>query len=314
MLGELILAAVEIKILLLHSRHVELQPLTGKQAFEEIVPMVTTNERPGCMAALKIEGSFSLVGFPTGEFIHLTIEIRRLLLEEQLDRVICELVAQQVESLGCLLDLLLLDVELAERQIAPPFGSKNLQFSLLYLDIRNLYLVNPVLQPTIPTGFGQIRDAFEFAMSATVLVMRAIVLNRPASLVPTGIWVKSVGTGEKRGHYGGDGGENGATFQVEPFPLDRRFAPERPGAVKGEPLLGAAKRTLDGEDRSGTIQKEGKAPWSGARSGPLKVAPSLAATNIKSTVPTKLSGIRSITSAIPSTTLAAARSSMETST
>ena len=65
----------------------------------------------------------------------------------------------------------------------------------------------------------------------------------------------SVGGGEERGHYGGDGGENGATFQLEPFPLDPRFDSERPGAVKGAPLLGAAKRTLDGEDRSGAIRK-----------------------------------------------------------
>ena len=34
---------------------------------------------------------------------------------------------------------------------------------------------------------------------------------------------------------------------------------ERPGAVKGAPLLGAAKRTLDGEDRSEKIAEEGKA-------------------------------------------------------
>ena len=33
---------------------------------------------------------------------------------------------------------------------------------------------------------------------------------------------------------------------------------ERPGAVKGAPLLGAAKRTLDGEDRSKRIELEGK--------------------------------------------------------
>jgi len=31
------------------------------------------------------------------------------------------------------------------------------------------------------------------------------------------------------------------------------------GAVKGAPLLGAAKRTLDGEDRSEMIAEEGKA-------------------------------------------------------
>ena len=33
---------------------------------------------------------------------------------------------------------------------------------------------------------------------------------------------------------------------------------ERPGAVKGAPLFGAAKRTLDSEDRSKRIKLEGK--------------------------------------------------------
>jgi hypothetical protein len=33
---------------------------------------------------------------------------------------------------------------------------------------------------------------------------------------------------------------------------------ERPGAVKGAPLFGAAKRTLDGEDRSKILELEGK--------------------------------------------------------
>jgi len=45
----------------------------------------------------------------------------------------------------------------------------------------------------------------------------------------------------------------------EPFPLIRKRCSERPGAVKGAPLLGAAKRTLDGEDRSEMIAREGKA-------------------------------------------------------
>jgi hypothetical protein len=49
---------------------------------------------------------------------------------------------------------------------------------------------------------------------------------------------------------------------------------ERPGAVKGAPLLGAAKRTLDGEDRSGIIKEEGKAPARAVQSGSQKVAPS----------------------------------------
>ncbi|PYX80751.1 MAG: hypothetical protein DMG70_22295 [Acidobacteria bacterium] len=34
---------------------------------------------------------------------------------------------------------------------------------------------------------------------------------------------------------------------------------ERPAAVKGAPLFGAAKRTLDGEDRSARILREGMA-------------------------------------------------------
>ena len=49
-------------------------------------------------------------------------------------------------------------------------------------------------------------------------------------------------------------------FSLEPFPLGGRICSERPGAVKGAPLLGAAKRTLDGEDRSATISQEGKVP------------------------------------------------------
>jgi len=66
----------------------------------------------------------------------------------------------------------------------------------------------------------------------------------------------SVNGVEKRGQNGGDM----APFTFEPFPLGGRLCSERPAAVKGAPLLGAAKRTLDGEDRSATISQEGKAP------------------------------------------------------
>src|ERR1700681_1954031 len=56
----------------------------------------------------------------------------------------------------------------------------------------------------------------------------------------------------------------------EPFPLIRRRCSERPGAVKGAPLLGAAKRTLDGEDRSVTIRKRERLPAPGAKVAPKK--------------------------------------------
>src|ERR1700689_656417 len=42
----------------------------------------------------------------------------------------------------------------------------------------------------------------------------------------------------------------GVIFPPEP-PVASALAAERPGAVKGAPGFGAAKRTLDGEDRSG---------------------------------------------------------------
>lgn len=44
-----------------------------------------------------------------------------------------------------------------------------------------------------------------------------------------------------------------------PFSLLRVCCPERPGAIEGAPLLGAAERTIDGEDRSEMIAGEGKA-------------------------------------------------------
>ena len=58
------------------------------------------------------------------------------------------------------------------------------------------------------------------------------------------------------------------------FPSSKKGCSERPGAVKGAPLLGAAKRTLDGEDRSEIIKSEGKAPARVPQSGSRKVAPS----------------------------------------
>jgi hypothetical protein len=54
---------------------------------------------------------------------------------------------------------------------------------------------------------------------------------------------------------------------------------ERPGAVKGAPLLGAAKRTLDGEDRSKTIEKRERRGEQLMKDGAAILAPSLTATN-----------------------------------
>ena len=50
----------------------------------------------------------------------------------------------------------------------------------------------------------------------------------------------------------------GGWFPILAFPLVRKRCSERPGAVKGAPV-GAALRTLDGEDRSENDRGRGKA-------------------------------------------------------
>jgi hypothetical protein len=70
-----------------------------------------------------------------------------------------------------------------------------------------------------------------------------------------------------------------AAFQHEPFSLIRRCSSERPGAVKGAPLLGAAKRTLDGEDRSARLERERKAQRRASERWGKKMAPSPGATD-----------------------------------
>ena len=58
---------------------------------------------------------------------------------------------------------------------------------------------------------------------------------------------------------------------------------ERPGAVKGAPLLGAAQRTLDGEDRSKMIEERKRLGEKLTKGAGAKVAPSLGATDSVST-------------------------------
>jgi hypothetical protein len=72
--------------------------------------------------------------------------------------------------------------------------------------------------------------------------------------------IQFAGRGEKGYHFGGEVAPRLCkAVRHEPFPLVQKVLSERPGAVKGAPLLGAAQRTLDGEDRSAMIAEEGKA-------------------------------------------------------
>ena len=71
----------------------------------------------------------------------------------------------------------------------------------------------------------------------------------------------------------------GGAGRSEPFPPIRRCCSERPGAVKGAPLLGASKRTLDGEDRSEMIAEQGKAGRTCSERWSAILVPSPAASN-----------------------------------
>ena len=85
--------------------------------------------------------------------------------------------------------------------------------------------------------------------------------------------------GEKRGHFGGEVVPPPGAFLMSLSLLSGWCSSERPGAVKGAPMLGAAKRNLDSEDRSGTMGQEGKASERPVKDGSAKMAPSRAALN-----------------------------------
>ena len=66
---------------------------------------------------------------------------------------------------------------------------------------------------------------------------------------------------------------------VSPFPLSQSVVWNGPEPVKGAPLLGASKRTLDDEDRSKRIAEEGKAGRNISERTNAKLVPSAAASN-----------------------------------
>src|SRR5450432_513882 len=64
---------------------------------------------------------------------------------------------------------------------------------------------------------------------------------------------RGVGGGEKGYHFGGEVVPFQGSRSESAFPSSQGCCAERPAPVKGAPLLGAAKRILDGEDRSEMI-------------------------------------------------------------
>src|SRR5712692_5075325 len=110
-------------------------------------------------------------------------------------------------------------------------------------------------------------------------------MARSPTMAPSSTWPGAecsplrVGGGEKRYQFGGEVAPCQGSGSESAFPSSQRCCSERPGAVKGAPLLGAAKRTLDGEDHSEMIAEEGKAGRKVGEKWSAKMVPSPAASN-----------------------------------
>ena len=124
----------------------------------QAVPGAFGNEAAGGVATLQIEGTLRLPGCVERQIVGPAIERRRLLLQEQIEVVSGELVAQEILHLGRLLDLAPVAVEVDEGLIASSLGTENLAFDLLNLDGQNLSLVRPFVETALPSGFRQIKS------------------------------------------------------------------------------------------------------------------------------------------------------------
>ena len=107
--------------------------------------------------ALEVERPLRLPGRVQRQVIRPAVERQRLLLQEQVEVVRGELVAEEVLDLRRLLDLPLVAVQVVERLVAPPLGAEDLAFGLLDLDGQDLRLVVPLVQAAQPAGVGLVQ-------------------------------------------------------------------------------------------------------------------------------------------------------------
>src|SRR5262245_27835693 len=87
------------------------------------------------------------------------MERRRLFLQVQIELVVRELVAKEVLHVPRLLHLPLMIVEFLQRDVAASFGPENLALEAVNLDIEDLDLVNPLLEPARPARLREIDAA-----------------------------------------------------------------------------------------------------------------------------------------------------------
>ena len=156
MLGQLVLAAIKIAVLLFHTRQVELQSLTlVLQARGQIIPVLTANEFPAMWPTTSRNCTHVQPGgqcrAPTRR-TRSTDPPHTSAGTSRPHRCSRKSVAQEVQRLCCMLDLPVLDVQLPQSLMAAAFRTQNLQFDFVPLNIQNLNLVHPILQATIPSS------------------------------------------------------------------------------------------------------------------------------------------------------------------
>ena len=84
------------------------QPLAGQQSLVQVVPGAVRQEMAGGMPALEVECPLRLPRGVQRQLVHPAVQRRSLLLQEQIQIVGGELVAQEILHLGGMLDLALM--------------------------------------------------------------------------------------------------------------------------------------------------------------------------------------------------------------
>ena len=154
---------------LLHAAQREDEPLAGQQPVVQVCPRLVGDEPPGGVAALEVEGALGLPRRPQRELVHLAVQRGRLLLQEQVEVVVGELVAQEVEHLARLLDLPLVVVQLVQRLVAAPLGAEDLAVRSARSRSAAPASGGATRRAALPAGVGLIHPAVVLSISAELL-------------------------------------------------------------------------------------------------------------------------------------------------
>ena len=157
MLRQFVLAHVLVEVRLLHLSQRELQPFAREQPLMQVIPYFAGHEAARQMAAFVIERALSLPCGAECQLVHAAIQHGRILLQEQVERVVRELIVQEIQHFRRLFHLLLVVIEFAKCGISSPLGGKDLAPYLLDFNGEYLNLEVPFLFAPVPACLRQIQ-------------------------------------------------------------------------------------------------------------------------------------------------------------